>query len=151
MTDKLKAALTCLTIMMGSASNADPKQHYYSEVRCLAMNIYHESRGEDYKGKIAVAFTTVNRARNAEFPNTICKVVWQDSQFSWTKSDKSIDINDQSWLESIDVAMLVLDNDIEDPTNGALFFHATYADPYWANKFKVTLKHGGHIFYTKES
>jgi spore germination cell wall hydrolase CwlJ-like protein len=151
MTDKLKAALACLTIMLGSVSNADPKLHYEDEIKCLAMNIYHEAKGEDYTGKIAVAFTTINRVQHEKFPSSICKVVWQSGQFSWTKNKGSIDTNDQSWLESLDVAMLVLDNDIEDPTNGALYFHATYIDrPYWTKGLRVTLEHGDHIFYTKK-
>ena len=31
------------------------------EVACLAINIYHEARGESSEGKIAVAFVTLNR------------------------------------------------------------------------------------------
>ena len=63
------------------------------EVECLALNIYHEARGEPTRGRYAVAWVTVNRMQNASFPDTVCEVVYQKAQnrrgtwiaqFSWT-------------------------------------------------------------------
>jgi N-acetylmuramoyl-L-alanine amidase len=149
MTGKLKTLVTCLAIMMGSVSNADPNQHSHSEFECLAMNIYHESRGEDFKGKMAVAHTTLNRVKSELFPDTICDVVWQKKQFSWTKNgDLKIDKTDVEWLNSVLSTMVALYSTNGDLTNGALFFHANYIDkPSWAKKMEITLKHGGHTFY----
>jgi N-acetylmuramoyl-L-alanine amidase len=148
MTVKLRTAVTCLAIMMGSVSNADPNQHRYSELECLAMNIYHESKGEDSTGKLAVAFTTINRVNSELFPDTICDVVWQKSQFSWTKYNPKIDKRSASWSKSAIVAIITLYNLENDITDGALFFHANYINrPSWTNKMKITFKHGGHTFY----
>ena len=30
----------------------------------------------------------MNRVRSRAFPNTVCDVVWQPSQFSWTKDGR---------------------------------------------------------------
>lgn len=61
------------------------------QLECLARNIYHEAGGEPFEGKVAVAQVTINRAESGDFPNDICKVVYQKNivyekvlcQFSW--------------------------------------------------------------------
>ena len=52
---------------------------------CLACNLYFEARGEEKTGIVAVAMVTLNRVNSFEYPNSICKVVWQKWQFSWTR------------------------------------------------------------------
>jgi spore germination cell wall hydrolase CwlJ-like protein len=113
------------------------------------MNIYYESRGEDFKGKMAVAHTTLNRVESDLFPDTICDVVWQKNQFSWTNDDDlELYKNDVEWMSSAIAAIHALHISSEDLTNGALFFHANYINrPSWAKKMEITLKHGGHTFY----
>lgn len=150
MTDKLRTAITFLAIMMGSVSYAGPNQHFHSELNCLATNIYHESKGEDFKGKLAVAYTTLNRVRNDLFPKTICSVVWQDNQFSWTEIDGlTVDKQNVNWVHSKLAAIVAFYGLEEDPTYGALFFHANYIGrPSWTKNMRITLKHGGHTFYT---
>jgi len=54
------------------------------EIKCLADNIYFEARNESVKGQVAVASVTKNRVKSKHYPNTICKVVWEHRQFSWT-------------------------------------------------------------------
>ena len=154
MKNKLKTVVTCLALMMGSASNADPIKHSHSELECLTMNIYHESKGEDFKGKMAVAHTTLNRVKSDLFPDTICKVVHQCKkknvcQFSWVNNgDSKIYKDDVEWGNSVIAAIYTLHESSEDFTNGALFFHANYIDkPSWAKEMEITLKHGGHTFY----
>lgn len=43
---------------------------------CLALNVWHESRGEDLAGQYAVAFVTINRAKESHAD--ICEVVFKD-------------------------------------------------------------------------
>ena len=43
-----------------------------ADVSCLAKNIYFEAGVESTAGKLAVANVTINRAINANYPNTIC-------------------------------------------------------------------------------
>lgn len=52
------------------------------ELGCLVANIFWEARGEDDLGQAAVAWVTLNRARSPDYPDTVCGVVWQESQFS---------------------------------------------------------------------
>jgi spore germination cell wall hydrolase CwlJ-like protein len=51
---------------------------------CLAKNIFHEAGIETELGMFAVAQVTLNRVRNARYPDSICDVVMQPAQFSWT-------------------------------------------------------------------
>ena len=47
------------------------------ELGCLALNIYHEGRGESAKGQSAIAAVTMNRVASKHYPDSICEVVWQ--------------------------------------------------------------------------
>src|SRR3569832_1942068 len=49
---------------------------------CLALNIYHEARGENIAGQYAVAMVTMNRAKHDK--SKVCGVVLKPHQFSWT-------------------------------------------------------------------
>ena len=77
------------------------------EVDCLAKAIFFEARGESYAGKVMVANVIVNRTKFGKpFPNTICKVVYQRNQFSWTKS---------KWKRNTDFHSVALKMDMNDP------------------------------------
>ena len=68
-------------------SYADKEQIY-----CGAQNAYFESQGEPDLGMVAVSQVVINRAKDNRWPDTICEVVWQDKQFSWTHDGKSDEI-----------------------------------------------------------
>ena len=55
---------------------------------CLTLNVYHEARGEPFLGQVAVAEVTLNRVDDLRWPDTVCEVVYQPYQFSWTLEDK---------------------------------------------------------------
>lgn len=62
-----------------------------TELACLEKNIYNEARGEIDEGQLAVAFVTIARALSGKFPSTICGVVYQNRQFSWTFDRKILE------------------------------------------------------------
>ena len=135
---------------------------YNKQVECLAKNIYYESAGESYEGKLAVAQVTLNRVKSGQFPTDICAVVYQKTtdvnlrtvcQFSWTCMVKEM-VHGQDryrWEESLLIAKRALTvpvlHDKIAETN-ALYYHATYVNPGW-NKNKVVIKIGNHIFYSR--
>lgn len=120
------------------------------ELVCLAKNIYFEARSESNLGQRAVAWVTLNRVFSERYPNTICGVVWQEKQFSWTHDGKSdIPKDDTAWIKAKSLAILVLSryqNSI-DPTDGATMFHAAYATPYWSSHYEEVVSIDNHIFY----
>lgn len=125
------------------------------EFKCLALNIYWESKGEPLVGQVAVASVTLNRLANARFPKSICEVVWQgvelgrrDCQFSWAcdrRGDRPD--NDAAWQRAQQVAFRAMFLDPFDPTDGALYFHANYVRPSWASEKQRIVRIGRHIFY----
>ncbi|WP_413205708.1 cell wall hydrolase [Rhodospirillum sp. A1_3_36] len=131
------------------------------DMLCLALNDYWEARGETLRGRVAVAQVVMNRARDPRFPGTICDVVQENRtrgkkgcQFSWYcdgKADKPVEKD--AWRSSILLAMSVLrrDNTINDPTDGALWYHNTSVTPGWARRLEKTARIGTHIFYTDEA
>ena len=56
----------------GGSSNSGDKDLYL-----LAKLVHGESRGEPYKGKVAVAAVVLNRVKSSSFPNSISGVIYQ--------------------------------------------------------------------------
>ena len=116
---------------------------------CLAMNIYHEARGEVIEGQIAVAHVTMNRVKDNYWPGTICEVVYQPSQFSWTHQISDHTPKERAAYDrALVIARDVMIGNTVDPSNGATFYHANYVNPAWANQMTVSKVIGVHVFYT---
>jgi spore germination cell wall hydrolase CwlJ-like protein len=126
------------------------------QLGCLAKNIYHEAANEPFEGKVAVAQVTLNRAASGQFPDDVCKVIYQKNkfyekvicQFSWycDRTVKFRPVNQAAYDESMAVAKKVLLEGFRLPgLKNALYYHASYIDPKW-NRKRVA-KIGQHIFY----
>lgn len=112
------------------------------EIECLAKNIYFEARGESIQGKLAVAQVTINRMNDYRWPKTICQVVYQPGQFSWTHAKLKITDN-KLYLHSRDLAYTILAQPLIDfPYT---HFHNTQVQPNWRHNKKTKI--GNHIFY----
>ena len=113
---------------------------------CLALNIYHEARGEPLDGQIAVAMVTMNRATWQSA--NICQVVYERKQFSWTHRENDHTPQEPAaWTRAKRVASRVIAGHHEDMTNGATHFHAREVQPGWRHSLKKTATIGQHIFY----
>ncbi len=128
-----------------------------AERDCLAEAIYFEARGEPREGKLAIAHVVMNRAASTGHPSEVCGVIREGEergrgqcQFSWRCDglvDKPRDMT--AWADAQAVATKVLEGQTQDPTNGALFFHAEKVSPEWASKLRRTAAIGAHIYYAK--
>ena len=131
-------------IVMMAPPKVDPEQH-----KCLALNIYHEARGERVEGQIAVAQVTLNRVNHTKWESTICGVVYEAKQFSWTHLIKDpAPTEARAWTRARIIARDVMIGNVEDPTNGAVYYHANYVNPDWAEFMDLTKVIGNHLFYT---
>ncbi len=140
-----------LDVPKRAPTKADPEE----ELHCLALNIYFEARSEPSRGQHAVAHVVMNRVADPRFPDTVCKVVRQGGervrhrcQFSWWcdgRSDRPR--NQRVWERAQAMAHKVYWGGTEDPTQGALWYHADYVMPYWGRVFERGPKIGRHIFY----
>lgn len=117
-------------------------------VACLAMNVYHEARGEPAEGQLAVAHVTLNRVADPAYPSDVCGVVWQRKQFSWTDDGKSDAAKDEAALvTAANMAVNVINGHAKDPTGGATHYHNDKVSPRWASRLKATATIGSHTFY----
>lgn len=75
-----------------------------SAVRCVAMAVYHEARGEPVRGQRAVADVVVNRARSGRWGRSPCSVVDAPYQFTnrWRWSAPSPGV--AAWDRAIGIA-----------------------------------------------
>ncbi len=145
-------------LLFAAPAAAETEVDIVEEIDCLALNIYFEARGEPDIGKIAVGFVVLNRVADRRFPETVCEVVQQGGeqtlhrcQFSWWcdgQSDKPLDA--RSWRKIQTVARTVYWGFSNDPTDGALWYHADSVSPYWGQILNRGPKIGQHIFYVDE-
>ncbi|MBK5414731.1 cell wall hydrolase [Pseudomonas sp. TH31] len=120
-----------------------------SALFCLALNIYHEARGEPKSGQIAVAMVTMNRAKWTQ--GDVCEVVYERGQFSWTHSKRAPTPQEpRAWKKAQAIAKDVIDGDHHDITLGATHFHSHRVRPDWIREFEKTVRIGDHIFYAQK-
>jgi len=146
------------------------EQYLIDERHCLALNIYHESRGDSFAGQAAVADVVMNRVEDSYYPNTVCEVVkqavwvenWKGNmvpkrhmcQFSWFCDGVSDDPgNPDAWMESYMMAEEVFDKgNWRGMTEGATHYHALHVRPKWVKDrgMEYTGTIGQHEFYRWE-
>lgn len=155
---RLAIGIVSISIIYFLASLAVKKYHF-EETFCLALNIYHEGRGEPELGKYAIATVTLNRVASENYPDSVCKVVYQRSYnqklkryiggFSWTQDNiTDTPLEKNAWENAYEIAKESYQGkqhseDLAD----ALFYHADYIRPYWIRNKKAIKTIGSHIFY----
>ena len=124
---------------------------------CLSLNVYHEARGEPDAGQLAVAYVTLNRARRKQM--TVCDVVVEPYQFSWTTGGVMMRANGWTLMphtvptelkalqKAVQIAQAAMLGRVQDPTLGALFYHADYVSPNWKSSMTQIAAIGQHVFY----
>ena len=123
----------------------------YKSFKCLADNLHHEARGEGTKGLIAVANVVINSVKSSSYPASICDVVHQQSQFSWTLEQEKVQEDVEHTHQIYTITMLALRGTLVDVTNGATHYYSTIIkQPYWAKTMVKTAKIGKHIFYKRK-
>lgn len=116
-------------------------------VACLAEAVYFEARGTGDVGTQAVAHVVVNRARDPEFPSSVCGVVGEGCQFSYRcdgRPDALAHAADRA--HALRTAQQVLAG-APDITEGALFFHSARVSPSWFRTRPRIGTYGGNVFY----
>src|SRR3546814_19299965 len=98
----------------------------------------------------------MNRVASQYFPETVCGVVQDGTeevlnrcQFSWYCDGKPDEIDDlAAWAEATTLASMVYWGRAEDPSEGALWYHADYVKPVWRKAFAEGPTIGRPIFYS---
>lgn len=143
------ALLGILTAPITATAKTLADTEYGRELGCLAMNIYHEARGETEKGKLAVAAVTMNRVESKYYPNTVCEVVWQRKQFSWTQLKPKYQVvkDTRAWINAVEIAQLFIDGGNWPGVGEATHYHTVAVSPSWKDEEQLVAQVGNHLFY----
>jgi hypothetical protein len=125
------------------------------DMRCLALAIYWEGKGEPRTGQVAVAHVVLNRLADARFPKTICGVVQEGGnaprgrcQFHfWCDGKSDTPTHAAQWAMAQEIAAAETKPGVTDPTGGALFFHHRGVKPGWSRTRIRSASIGDHFFY----
>jgi len=118
----------------------------FPETDCLARNMYYEARSEGIYGMVAVGQVSLNRTKHPNYPSSICSVVYQKSQFSWTLKQQPLPMGPH-WELAKQLAVDMINGDTQVDNFEATHYHATYAKPRWKYKMRKITSIGKHIFY----
>lgn len=151
-------------VMMFTASSAYADNLTQEEIECLRLNTYHEARGEDYEGQVAVTQVVLNRVNSDRYPDNVCDVIHQgrhdrngnpirhQCQFSWYCDGRSDRIRDRDAYDAVSIAVqeaIYFYNNGFDITEGSMYYHTDYVKPFWAKHMIRVDQIGVHIFYTR--
>jgi spore germination cell wall hydrolase CwlJ-like protein len=109
---------------------------------CMALNLYHEGRGEPRLGQVGIVHVTRNRAKGK--PENVCKIVYARAQFSWTlKNPRVTDL--VAFERCLNTALIAWE--FTDITGGSDHYHHRSIRPYWTAKMRFTMQLGTHLYY----
>ena len=146
-------AMAVLFTILFNWGHENPEVVLYGEdvssLWCMSVNVYHEARGEVHTEQIAVSQVVLNRVADPRWPDTPCKVITQNQQFSWywdTLPDTIHDLG--AFKENAYAALLAYTGLTKDVAKGATHYYAhdLIALPSGATNMTVTNKLGGHTY-----
>lgn len=141
----MKSIIAIFTILLSGLDIAQAED----PLDCLAKTVYFESRGESTPGQFAVASVVMNRVRSNVYPNTVCEVVYQPYQFSWTLLKGLNNQNKQAWVKAQFIASMLINGSLKSNVGESLDYHNTTVNPRWAKHYVKSIVIGKHIFYLR--
>lgn len=132
-----------------------PHSYTAADLKCLSENMYYEARNQSPQGQVMVGIVTIERTRMQGYPNTICGVVHQHAQFSWTLTPHKINVKNkierEAWkLDQLLAQNLLINlNSIDDVYNNVAYYHKSTIHPKWADYMHHEFVVDDHVFYSK--
>jgi N-acetylmuramoyl-L-alanine amidase len=137
-----------------------------NDLDVCAKTVWGESRGEDFLGKVAVAWVIRNRAERAiRFraisgknhalfgDGSVTSACKRPNQFScWNSGDPNACHLEKAptkadFAECMKAVVLVMAGEIDDPTKGCCHYCVKTLHPHWAKGRKPFVVIGQHAFY----
>jgi spore germination cell wall hydrolase CwlJ-like protein len=143
----LKAGFQKTALKVGSAAQPFKAASGKRDLDCLTTAVYYEARGEGVRGQEAVAQVILNRVRHPAFPKSVCAVVYQGCQFSFTCNGATRRGHESAaWDEARGIASRALSGFVLASVGNATHFHTTGVAPGWGGMVRVA-QIGAHVFY----
>ena len=132
-------------------------KEYDKEFLCIKNALWHEARGEPEEGIRAVMSVIYNRKKHKNYPNTFCKVILQDKQFSAFNSDKSLatkrlkpvkGLDEEAYTKVAGIAQEAVVG-VFKPVLEPSVLHYTHVrvKNYWTKRMQAVKIAGRHVFY----
>jgi len=113
-----------------------------NDVYVLSKAISGEARGESFIGQVAVGAVIVNRARNANFPNSVYGVIFEPGAFDAVSDGQYYSPPTASAVKAARSAI-----NGWDPTGGALYYwNPVTATSRWIWSRPIIARIGRHVF-----
>ena len=126
----------------GGSSGGSSASSGSTETQLLARCVFGESRGEPYKGQVAVAAVILNRVRSSSFPNSVAGVIYQPGAYS-VVGDGQINLSPND--SAVKAAKDALNG--YDPTNGCLYYYnPAKTSNAWIRSRPIIARIGEHVF-----
>jgi hypothetical protein len=103
-------------------ANRDP-------LKCLACNCYYEARGEPESGQEAVTKVVMTRVQLSSYPDSVCDVVYDRAQFSWTGIWRH-----SKWIPKSRIPPVPKDHECYDIAKEHLEYDELWADSFYNPK-----------------
>lgn len=113
---------------------------------CLAQVLYFEAKSEPMMGLEAVAATVFNRMTLPQYPRTVCGVIYQSQQYSWTA-------NHANWTRRPPKHFFALARNFMGMRSElaqlypVTHFHHYASRPHWSSSLDYYGQYGAHQFY----
>ena len=132
-------------------------KEYTKELTCLINTLYAEAQSEPEEGIRAVMSVIYNRKNHKNYPNTFCKVILQDKQFSAFNSNKSLATKRLKPIKGSDKeaytkvagiaqeAVVVAFKPVLEPS--VLHYAHIRVKNYWTKRMQAVKIAGRHVFY----
>lgn len=127
------------------------------QLRCMALTLYHEARGEGESGMVAVGYVVMNRTNVGHMgARTICETAKKyitlkgkkHCQFTWYCDGLSDEPKEPlAYDYAFELAQQVMRGEIRNPVGASLYFHEVGIRWRYASRFKRVARIGNHIFY----
>lgn len=116
-----------------------------SSIQCMVCNCFNEAGVHGQEGQILVSQTVLARVASIHYPNTICGVVWQRAQFSWTLSSiETQEVRGADLMECYRSSVAALERG---PSRWC-HYHTTGVSPNWMHLYRLAHRHRNHRFYS---
>lgn len=125
----------------GSVTCGSPQNDF----QCMMCNCFLEAGNQNHQGMVAVNKVVMTRVRMSSYPNSVCGVIYQRSQFSWTNSSRTRNrtVSGENYNRCY--------NSVREAYNFqghfASHYHADYVAPGWRRGCRGRFVIGDHIFY----
>lgn len=121
-----------------------------NDLLCMVCNTFFEARGEPQTGKVAVGRVVLTRTETKGYPDSVCGVIYQPYQFSWTIGGARRLPTSKGARKELQQAVAAAKKALKLGPNGSTHFHTAAVRPAWRKSCDVTMRGpwiGEHIFY----